>query len=109
MRRALVLLLPLAVAACSGLSREARIEAKLEKAGVKPHLARCLARKFDDTLSNDELRRLGDAAAAARVANQGDGGHHLSIGTLAGQLQSPDDQHLADVVSRAALGCAILG
>ena len=109
MRLLPVLLLPLALAACSGLSREARIEAKLEQAGVKPRLARCLARKFDDTLSNDELARLGEAAKAARAANADGGGHHVSIGALAGQLQSPDDRHLADIVSRAALGCAILG
>ncbi len=109
MRRHPILLLTLAVAACSGFSREARIEDRLERAGIKPRLARCLARRFDETLSNGELSRLGDAARAARVANAGDGGHHLSIAALAGQLQSPDDRHLADSVSRAALGCAILG
>jgi hypothetical protein len=108
MCRALFLILPLAFAACSGLSREARIESKLERAGVKPHLARCLARRLDEKLSDDELARLGDAAKAARAADP-DGGHHLSVGGLAGQLQSPGDRHLADVLSRAALGCAILG
>jgi hypothetical protein len=108
MRRSLILPVFLAVAACSGLSREARIETKLEQAGIKPHLARCLAHKLDDSLSDDELARLSEAAKAARNADA-DGGRHLSIGRLADQLQSPDDRHLADVVSRAALGCAILG
>lgn len=109
MRSIPVLLLTLAVVACSGLSRQARIEAKLEQAGVKPHLARCLARKFDTSLSDDELSRLGKAAKAARVADPDDRRHHLSIGALAGQLDAPEDRHLADTVSRAALGCAILG
>jgi hypothetical protein len=101
-RRIAALLLPCLLAACSGLSREDRVEAKLEQAGLKPKLARCLAPKLARDLSNDQLRALADAAKTD------DGGGHGEK-ALRRRLAIIDDPQVADVVSRAALACAIMG
>jgi hypothetical protein len=94
----------LLVAGCSLASPEARIREKLVAAGVKPHMADCLAPKLSRKLSTAELEELGKAAKGA-----GDHRAHLGIGALADRLQGIDDPHVVDVVTRAGLSCAILG
>ena len=102
MRRS-ILLLALLAAACSGLSREDRIRDRLERAGIKPRLAACMAPKLARDLSNDELAGL---AAAAKGLRDEEG--RVKIEALAGRLEGTDP-HVADVAGRAAIGCAILG
>ena len=95
------------LAGCSVISPEARVRDKLLAAGVKPHLADCLAPKLARKLSIPELEQLGKAAKLAK--RDGDGAHHLKLGELADRLQAVNDPHIIDVVTRAGLSCAIGG
>jgi hypothetical protein len=103
-RRLAALLLCSALAACSVLSPEAKVRARLIEAGLKPHMAACLAPRLVRKLSTAQLEALG---RLARVPHEDK--HHLSVGDLEDRLQAIDDPQVVDVVSRAALGCAILG
>ena len=96
---------------CSMISPEARVHEKLLAAGVKPHLADCLAPKLAHKLSISELDQLGKAAKLAKAADRTDGDHphHIGIGELADRLQAVNDPHIIDVVTRAGLSCAIGG
>ncbi len=91
------------LAGCS-LAPEARVREKLLAAGVKPHMADCLAGKLSRKLSTSELEALGKAARGS-----GDTHGHVGIGELADRLQATGDQHIIDVVTRAGLSCAIMG
>jgi hypothetical protein len=102
--RSLLLALTLALAGCHVATPEATVREKLIAAGVKPHMAACLAPKLVRKLSIDQLKALGKLAKGA----SGDG-HHLSMHVLEDKLQTIDDPRIVDVVSRAALACAILG
>ncbi len=92
----------LLLASCSGVSREARIEAKLAEAGLKPKLAHCLAPKLAHDLSDDQLHELATAMKA-----EPRGGHGTRM--LSRRLSAIDDPRVADIVSRATLACAIMG
>jgi hypothetical protein len=92
------------LAGCSLVSPEARVHQKLLAAGIKPHLADCLAPKLAHKLSTSELEVLGKAAKGS-----GDRQGHLGIRELADRLQATDDPHIIDVVTRAGLSCAIMG
>jgi len=104
MMKRIVLAALVLLSACSLVSPEARIREKLLAAGVKPHLATCLAGKLSRKLSTSELEELGKAAKGA-----GDHQGHLGIGGLADRLASINDPHVSDVVARAGLSCAIMG
>jgi len=99
------------LAGCASLSPEARVHEKLLAAGVKPHLADCLAPKLAHKLSISELEQLGKAAKLAKATDGGDGDRprHLGIRELADRLQAVNDPHIVDVVTRAGLSCAIGG
>ncbi len=92
------------LAGCAIVSPEATVRGKLIEAGVKPHMAACLAPRLVRKLSTDQLRALGKLARAPRA-----GEHPLSLGALQDRLLAIDDPRVVDVVSRAALACAILG
>jgi hypothetical protein len=92
------------LAGCSLVSPEVKVRNRLLAAGIKPHMANCLAPKLVKKLSLAQLEAL---AKVAKVP--GEDKHHLSIGELEDRLQAVNDPHIVDVVTRAALGCAILG
>ena len=104
MKRLATLTALLLLAGCSVISPEARVREKLLAAGVKPHMANCLAGKLSRKLSYGELEALGKAAKGS-----GDHQGHLGIGELTDRLQSVNDPHIIDVVTRAGLSCAIMG
>ena len=104
MKRLATLTALLLLAGCSAILPEARVREKLLAAGVKPHMANCLAGKLSRKLSTSELEELGKAAKGA-----GDHQGHLGIGGLADRLASINDPHVSDVVARAGLSCAIMG
>lgn len=105
MRRVLLSLGLIAlVASCSSFSPEAKIRDRLEKAGVKPHMAACMAEKLARKLSTDELRQL-DTVAKLPKTHPG----HLSLDELADRLEAIHDPHIVNVVTKAGLGCAISG
>jgi hypothetical protein len=102
----------LALAGCGIVSPEARVRAKLIGAGIKPHLADCLAPKLVAKLSTEQLEALGQLAKASKGNDddQGDGHKHRhSLAILEDRLQAVNDPQIVDVVGRAALACTILG
>jgi hypothetical protein len=103
-RLALCLALAATLAGCGIVSPEARVRDKLLAAGVKPHMAKCLAPKLVKKLSTAQLEALGKVAALPHEDK-----HHLSIGDLEDRLEAVGDPQVVDVVTRAGLACAILG
>jgi hypothetical protein len=103
-RLASILALAAMLAGCGLVSPEAKVRGKLLAAGVKPHMANCLAPKLVKKLSTAQLEALGKAVKQPR-----EDGHHLSIGDLADRLDAIGDPQIVDVVTRAGLACAILG
>ena len=105
MRRTLfALALIMSLAGCGLVSPEAKVRDRLLAAGVKPHMADCLAPRLARTLSTAQLEALGRVAKLPREDR-----HHLSIGDLEDRMRVVDDPRVVDVVSRAGLACAILG
>jgi hypothetical protein len=90
------LLLPLALAAC--MTPTARVEAGLERAGLKPRLARCMAPRMTDRLSHGQLRQLASLPKAERAQ---------SFDELLYRLRALDDPEIVRVTSKAALKCEI--
>ncbi|MBY8829116.1 hypothetical protein [Hephaestia mangrovi] len=96
MKTRVAVLLPLALAAC--VTPTARVEAGLERAGLKPHLARCMAPRLADRLSHDQLRQLASLPKAPRAR---------SFDELLYRLRALDDPDIVHVTSKAALKCEI--
>ncbi|MGN6269441.1 MAG: hypothetical protein ACTHM0_06060 [Sphingomonas sp.] len=92
----IVLLLPLVVAGC--MAPTARVEAGLERAGLKPRLAHCMAPRMADRLSRDQLRQLASLPKAPRAQ---------SFDELLYRLRALDDPEIVRVTSKAALKCEI--
>ncbi|HEU4958945.1 MAG TPA: hypothetical protein VFT56_00935 [Sphingomonas sp.] len=99
MKTRFALLLPLALAACvTPEAREARVARGLEHAGLKPHLAQCMAGRMVDRLSLGQLRQLGRLPKAPRAQ---------SFDELLYRLRALDDPEIVRVTSKAALKCEI--
>lgn len=96
------LLLALAVAGCA--SPETRVRTKLIGLGVSPPMAGCMADRMVDRLSYAQLRRLGELGGISK----GDV-RDMRIGELLSRTRALQDPEIFNVVSRAALGCAIAG
>lgn len=92
------------VAGCATVSPEAQVRDKLVAAGVKPHMADCMADKLVRKLDVSELKELGRVAKLPRE-NPG----ALSFDELTYRLQAVNNPHIVSVVTRAGLGCAIAG
>jgi hypothetical protein len=92
------------VAGCSTVSPEAKVRDKLIAAGVKPHMAGCMADKLVRKLDYSELKQLN---AVAKLPREHPGA--LSFDELTYRLQALDNPHIVSVVTRAGLGCAISG
>lgn len=92
------------VAGCSTVSPEAKIRDRLIAAGVKPHMAGCMADKLVRKLDYSELKQLN---AVAKLPREHPGA--LSFDELTYRLQALDNPHIVSVVTRAGLGCAISG
>jgi len=101
---ALTLALAGLVAGCASVSPEAKVRDKLIAAGVKPHMANCMADKLVRKLDYGELKELN---AVAKLPRQHPGA--LSFDELTYRLQALNNPHIVTVVTRAGLGCAIAG
>ncbi|WP_156680642.1 hypothetical protein [Sphingomonas profundi] len=102
-RRAILLLLPLALlAGCA--SRESRVEAALVKAGVSARLAACLAPRLAERLSDDQLRAL---AAAARRPPGDD--RKARVGDVVARVAGTGDPAIIDAVTKSGIHCALKG
>ena len=105
--RRIVIGIGLATAMLSGCATpESRIESKLIAAGLSKRNAKCMAHELTDRLSWQQLRTLDRLAKDARNSDRLG---RLTIGELAERLQRAGDPKLIVAVSRAGLGCAILG
>jgi hypothetical protein len=87
--------LSLALAGCA--TPEQRVEQKLEEAGLKPHMARCMARRLTDRLSRDQLRELASLPKAQRAQ---------SLDEFLYRLRALDDHHVVKVSLDSAALCA---
>ncbi|MGN6121965.1 MAG: hypothetical protein ACTHOJ_03305 [Sphingomonas oligoaromativorans] len=92
------------LAGCSTVSPEARVRDKLIAAGVKPHMAGCMADKLVHKLDTSELKELN---RVARLPREHPGA--LSFDELTYRLHALNNPHIVSVVTRAGLGCAIAG
>lgn len=92
------------VAGCASVSPEAQVRDKLVAAGVKPHMADCMADKLVRKLDYSELKEL---ARVAKLPREHPGA--LSFDELSYRLQAINNPHIVSVVTRAGLGCAIAG
>ncbi len=92
------------VAGCSAVSPEAKVRDKLIAAGVKPHLASCMADKMVRKLDYSELKEVN---RVAKLPREHPGA--LSFDELTDRLQAINNPHIVSVVTRAGLGCAIEG
>jgi len=87
--------LSLALAACA--SPEQRVAAKLEEAGLKPHMASCMARRLTHRLSYSELRELGSLPKAQNAQ---------SVDEFLYRIRALDDHHVVKVTLDSAALCA---
>jgi hypothetical protein len=87
--------LALTLSACA--TPEQRVEQKLEEAGLKPHMARCMARRLTHRLSHGELRELASLPKAQ---------HAQSIDEFLYRLRALDDHHVVKVSLDSAALCA---
>lgn len=94
----------LGLAACA--SPEQRIANKLVDLGLPPEPARCMARELDDRLTRSQLQRLADAV---RAAERRGGLERMTVGEVARQVEGIGDPEIMAVLTRAGLGCAVLG
>ncbi len=92
------------VAGCSTVSPEAKVRDKLIAAGVKPHLASCMADKMVRKLDYSELKEVG---RVAKLPREHPGA--ITFDELTERLQAINNPHIVSVVTRAGLGCAITG
>ena len=92
---AVVVGLGLALSACA--TPEQRIEQKLEQAGLKPHLARCMAPRLAHRLSHAQLRELASLPKAQ---------HAQSLDEFLYRLRALDDHHIVKVGVDTAALCA---
>ncbi|TZG27249.1 hypothetical protein [Sphingomonas montanisoli] len=92
----------IALAACTTVSPEAKVRAKLIEAGVKPPVASCMAERLVDRLSLAQLKRLQSLSGLARKDVNA-----MSIDEIAHRLRGLDDPEITAVVLKTGLGCSI--
>lgn len=103
--RLIRLALPLLLGACATTAvKEVSVRSALVDAGVEPRLAGCMARPMAERLSVEQLRRLqGVAALRGRDARS------MTLGQAYEVMRRSVDAETMAVVTRAGLGCAMLG
>lgn len=94
----------LALAGCATVSPEARLQSKLEDAGLSPRMSACMADHMVRRLSLVQLRRL-QSIASLKDADYG----RMTLDRFLYKLRALQDEELLVVSSKAALSCAIAG
>lgn len=94
------LALLLGLAACA-TPRE-QITDKLVASGFQPAMARCIADRMVGNLSNDQLRRVADAARPGRYGK-------LTLGEFTQRIERLDDPQIVRVLAGAGVNCVVLG
>ena len=85
----------LALTAC--VTPEQQVTEKLEQAGLKPHLAHCMAHRLTRNLSHAQLRELASLPKA---------GHAQSVDEFLYRIRAIDDHHVVKVTLDSAALCA---
>ena len=95
----------LAIGACA--SPEVRISQKLMDYGFDRSTATCVGSELDDRLSNRQLRTLADLITG--LQRDGRDIRSMTIRELADHVRRSGDPELLAVLTRAGIGCAVLG
>lgn len=95
----------LALSACA--SPEVRIAQRLMDYGFDRSTAYCVGDELEDRLSNRQLRTL--ANLASDLARDGRNVRNMTIRELTDQVRRTGDPELFAVLTRASIGCAVLG
>lgn len=95
----------LALSACA--SPEMRIADKLMDYGFDRSTAVCVGKELEDRLSNRQLRTL--ANLATDISREGRDVRDMSVRELADRVRRTGDPELFAVLTRAGIGCAVLG
>ncbi len=86
-------------------SYESRIERSLTSAGVARPVAGCMAGQMVDRLSTAQLKRLATFAKGVDRREV----ERMSIRDMHKRFQAIGDPEIVEVVTRAGLGCALMG
>jgi hypothetical protein len=95
----------LAIAACA--SPEVRISQKLMAYGFDRSTANCVGEELDDNLSNRQLQTLADLITG--LERDGRDIRRMTVRELADHVRRSGDPQLFAVLTRAGIGCAVLG
>jgi hypothetical protein len=102
-------ILPLAVvatiAACA--SPEHRISQKLMDYGFDRSTATCVGDELEDRLSSRQLTTLADLVTD--LSREGRDVRNMTVRELAERVRRTGDPELLAVLTRAGIGCAVLG
>jgi len=101
----LPLAVTLAIGACA--SPEVRISQKLMDYGFDRSTATCVGNELDDRLSNRQLRTLADIITG--LQRDGRDIRSMTVRELADHVRRSGDPELLTVLTRAGIGCAVLG
>lgn len=95
----------LAIAACA--TPRVRIADKLVDYGFDRSTASCVGNELEDRLSNRQLRTLADLVTG--LQRDGRDIRNMTIRELADHVRRSGDPELLAVLTRAGIGCAVLG
>ena len=95
----------LVLSACA--SPEVRIAQKLMDYGLNRSTATCMAEELEDRLSNRQLKTL--ANLATDISRDGRDIRNMTIRELSDRVRRTGDPELFSVLTRAGVGCAVLG
>lgn len=101
-----VLIVVTAAALLAGCaSYESRIESSLTSVGVARPVAGCMAGQMVDRLSTDQLKRLARFAKGIDRREV----ERMSLRDIHKRFQAIGDPEIVEVVTRAGLGCTLMG
>lgn len=95
----------LALSACA--SPEVRIAQRLIDYGFDRSTAYCVGDELEDRLSNRQLKTL--ANLVSDMSREGRSLRNMTIRELADRVRRTGDPELFAVLTRAGIGCAVLG
>lgn len=101
----LPILATLALSACA--SPEVRIAQKLMDYGFDRSTAYCVGDELEDRLSNRQLKTL--ATLASDLSKEGRNYRNMTVRELVDRVRRTGDPELLTVLTRAGIGCAVLG
>lgn len=95
----------LALSACA--SPEVRIAQKLMDYGFDRSTAYCIGNELEDRLSNRQLKTL--ANLASDLSREGRNYKNMTIRELSDRVRRTGDPQLFATLTRAGIGCVVLG